>query len=525
MGYSTLAGSTSVLERQQPTLHLNTFRDIKEMRLFTVRPLPCFVYLFVALTRLFFIEVLTEIHCNVQVGIWWELFNDTSADRVEANYVAAQTVLKAIESRGAKVMQVPQMPIWNAARAAFKAVSLMETSQFMDRVRPSERPQLADTTRAKLALGGAFTARDLLSASKVRARTQLQVTKLLGQVDVMITPAVGRAAPVIESADDFDPQLDNDMTKFTWLANFIGLPAATVPIGVTDDGLPMSLHLVAAPWNEHRLLRLANAIESMDFVREAFSDKQPELFFSMLTGVVDCEDFVRPENAAWGDCPKSGVLGHNSTCLIECKAGYEIVSGKHPFCLNGQLISTIECSAKACSTHEIELPLNGVWGTCGGMSYDMRAEAVIASNQSCSLACAPGFSIVGQHPSCSLGVLTYNVSCNPICDGFNVPNHSFLGSCRGDVDECASYPCENNGTCLESSRDMTIPTGSVRCTCPEGWKGQFCEDSVDDCTKPDPENPWVQPRVKISIGKAYPESHFRDAVSWLVDAASGGIIT
>jgi jagged-like protein len=37
-----------------------------------------------------------------------------------------------------------------------------------------------------------------------------------------------------------------------------------------------------------------------------------------------------------------------------------------------------------------------------------------------------------------------------------------------DVDECASAPCQNGGTCVDL-------VDSFRCICPSGWEGNACQ--------------------------------------------------
>lgn len=37
-----------------------------------------------------------------------------------------------------------------------------------------------------------------------------------------------------------------------------------------------------------------------------------------------------------------------------------------------------------------------------------------------------------------------------------------------DIDECSTWPCENDGACLNSD-------GSYSCTCVEGWTGINCD--------------------------------------------------
>ena len=54
----------------------------------------------------------------------------------------------------------------------------------------------------------------------------------------------------------------------------------------------------------------------------------------------------------------------------------------------------------------------------------------------------------------------------------------FLGftgeNCEVNVNECLSFPCENNGTC-EDRIDGYI------CHCMSGWTGHTCTVNINDC--------------------------------------------
>ena len=51
------------------------------------------------------------------------------------------------------------------------------------------------------------------------------------------------------------------LTAYTSAFNLTGLPAISVPCGFGASGLPIGLQLVARPWAEARLLRIARAYE------------------------------------------------------------------------------------------------------------------------------------------------------------------------------------------------------------------------------------------------------------------------
>ena len=51
------------------------------------------------------------------------------------------------------------------------------------------------------------------------------------------------------------------MVAFTVFANITGLPAISLPVHWTDDGLPVGAQLVGSPFCEAQLIRLARVLE------------------------------------------------------------------------------------------------------------------------------------------------------------------------------------------------------------------------------------------------------------------------
>jgi aspartyl-tRNA(Asn)/glutamyl-tRNA(Gln) amidotransferase subunit A len=66
-------------------------------------------------------------------------------------------------------------------------------------------------------------------------------------------------APVREGADAVAAAAR--LTAYTSPFNLVGLPAISIPCGADASGLPIGLQLVARPWAEARLLRIARAFE------------------------------------------------------------------------------------------------------------------------------------------------------------------------------------------------------------------------------------------------------------------------
>lgn len=54
------------------------------------------------------------------------------------------------------------------------------------------------------------------------------------------------------------------MISFTSVCNITGLPAITLPTHTSPGGLPIGSQLIAGPWDEAILIRLASALEEID---------------------------------------------------------------------------------------------------------------------------------------------------------------------------------------------------------------------------------------------------------------------
>ncbi len=98
-----------------------------------------------------------------------------------------------------------------------------------------------------------------------RARGVLRALKrqfhaAFGVVDLIATPTTPSAAFMLGEKTG-DPLAMYLSDIFTTPASLAGLPAVALPCGLSLSGLPLSLQLMAAPFEEARLLRAARAFE------------------------------------------------------------------------------------------------------------------------------------------------------------------------------------------------------------------------------------------------------------------------
>ena len=100
-----------------------------------------------------------------------------------------------------------------------------------------------------------------LQAQKVRTRIAQDFRAAWNSCDVILTPTAPSAAFAIgEKMDDPIAMYLNDV--FTVPASMAGLPAVSVPAGLSADGLPLGLQLIGPAFAEEAMLRTADVLES-----------------------------------------------------------------------------------------------------------------------------------------------------------------------------------------------------------------------------------------------------------------------
>ena len=99
-----------------------------------------------------------------------------------------------------------------------------------------------------------------LKAQRVRALVARDFAAAFERVDCILAPTAPSAAFAIgEKSDDPVAMYLNDF--FTVPANLAGLPAISVPAGLSADGLPLGLQVIGRAFDEEGVLRVAEVLE------------------------------------------------------------------------------------------------------------------------------------------------------------------------------------------------------------------------------------------------------------------------
>jgi aspartyl-tRNA(Asn)/glutamyl-tRNA(Gln) amidotransferase subunit A len=99
-----------------------------------------------------------------------------------------------------------------------------------------------------------------LKALKVRRLIKNDFDAVFAACDVIMGPTAPTAAFKIGEKID-DPLAMYLMDVYTISANLAGIPGVSIPCGFTKGGLPIGLQILAAPFEEEKLLRVARMYE------------------------------------------------------------------------------------------------------------------------------------------------------------------------------------------------------------------------------------------------------------------------
>jgi amidase len=133
---------------------------------------------------------------------------------------------------------------------------------------PAEAEQLdllEPLTRWLVERGRELSARQLASALSALTAFERSIIRQFESFDAVLTPAMAQTPRPVGWYSSDDPERNFaqqvQYTPFTSFANVTGLPAITLPVYQTDDGLPMGVQLVGRPGGEATLFSLGAQLE------------------------------------------------------------------------------------------------------------------------------------------------------------------------------------------------------------------------------------------------------------------------
>ncbi len=184
----------------------------------------------------------------------------------------ATAVARVAEALGATREVV--LPDAERARAAAFIISNAEGAALHLPDLRSRADDFEPLSRDRFLAGALLPAAWVLQAQRVRRKVALAAAALFEDVDILLAPATPCVAPALGSewldVGGERLPLRASLGLLTQPISCIGLPVCAVPVwGCDADAphLPIGVQLIAAPWREDRVLRVAAALEALGVCR------------------------------------------------------------------------------------------------------------------------------------------------------------------------------------------------------------------------------------------------------------------
>ncbi|WP_144766453.1 AtzE family amidohydrolase [Methylobacterium dankookense] len=181
---------------------------------------------------------------------------------------AFAAVARVADALGAtRMVEVPEAA--RARAAAYLITAAEGAALHLDRLR-ARAGEFDPAVRDRLIAGAMIPAPHVERAQRFRRWYRAAVMDLFREVDILLAPATPCRAPRSGQKtfviDGVELPVRANIGLFTQPISFFGLPVVAVPVRL-DDGLPLGVQVIAAPWREADALRVARVLERSGAVR------------------------------------------------------------------------------------------------------------------------------------------------------------------------------------------------------------------------------------------------------------------
>lgn len=148
---------------------------------------------------------------------------------------------------------------------AFHTLWFSGAARVTEHFGPHQRELLDPGLREICGLGARLSALDYLAAVDVRMDLGRRMGRFHESYDLLVTPTLPLTAfeAGAETPKGSGHRRWTGWTPFTYPFNLTQQPAASVPVGVDGDGLPVGLQIVAARHRDDLVLRAAHALDGV----------------------------------------------------------------------------------------------------------------------------------------------------------------------------------------------------------------------------------------------------------------------
>jgi aspartyl-tRNA(Asn)/glutamyl-tRNA(Gln) amidotransferase subunit A len=172
-----------------------------------------------------------------------------------------ETAVGDFVKAGAELRDISLPTVVSGVEAA-NLIAAVEATQLHEREGyfPARASEYGTDVRGRLEQGGKVLAIDYLNAQEAMRRARDEAEALLKSVDAIVIPTSPIGAPPMGSdpirIDDADVPLRAELVDRNRFGNLTGLPAISVPCGITRDGLPVALQFIGRRFEDAQLIAI-----------------------------------------------------------------------------------------------------------------------------------------------------------------------------------------------------------------------------------------------------------------------------
>jgi aspartyl-tRNA(Asn)/glutamyl-tRNA(Gln) amidotransferase subunit A len=173
-----------------------------------------------------------------------------------------ETVVGDFVKAGAELKEI-SLPTVVAGIEAANLIAAVEATQLHGREGyfPARAREYGADVRGRLEQGGNVRAIDYLSAQEVMRRARDEAEAVLKSVDAIVIPTSPIGAPPMGSEPvrigDADVALRAALVDRNRFGNLTGLPAISMPCGITQNGLPVAVQFIGRRFADAQLIAIA----------------------------------------------------------------------------------------------------------------------------------------------------------------------------------------------------------------------------------------------------------------------------
>lgn len=198
---------------------------------------------------------------GLRIGIPTNYFYESLEDDVRN---AVESALEVLKRRGASTVEIT-IPSLHESLSATWAIVLPEATFYHQTYLRTHSDKYSPGVRLDLEKGMTVLAIDYLKAQKLRELMSLEFQKAFHSADIIVTPTLPITAPRFDQEfaifENYHEDIRTALNRLGCPFNLTGIPAITIPCGLSKKNLPIGIQLAGPILKEKTILQVAHAYQ------------------------------------------------------------------------------------------------------------------------------------------------------------------------------------------------------------------------------------------------------------------------